>query len=70
MALMDKSACEFCLTTRELTTLYDIALMMANNYDLKTSLEKSMKILKNSLHLTNCTIHLLEDDILTVFASD
>ncbi|WP_321469470.1 sigma 54-interacting transcriptional regulator [Halarcobacter sp.] len=70
MALMDKSACEGCLTTRELTTLYDIASMMANNYDLKTSLEKSMKILKNSLSLTNCTIHLLEeDDTLNVFAS-
>jgi len=69
MALMDKSACRDCLTTKELTTLYDIASMMANNYDLKTSLEKSMKILKNSLHLTNCTIHLLEDDTLTVFAS-
>ena len=70
MALMDKSACESCLTTKELTTLYDIASMMANNYDLKTSLEKSMKILKNSLSLTNCTIHLLEEDeILKVFAS-
>ncbi|WP_320035622.1 sigma 54-interacting transcriptional regulator [Halarcobacter sp.] len=70
MALMDKSACESCLTTRELTTLYDIASMMANNYDLKTSLEKSMKILKNSLNLTNCTIHLLEEDeMLNVFAS-
>ncbi|RXJ68516.1 nif-specific transcriptional activator NifA [Halarcobacter ebronensis] len=70
MALMDKSACEFCLTTKELTTLYDIASIMANNYDLHTSLEKSMKILKNSLHLTNCTVHLLEEDeMLNVFAS-
>lgn len=70
MALMDKSACESCLTTKELTTLYDIASMMANNYDLQTSLEKSMKILKNSLNVTNCTIHLLEDDdMLNVFAT-
>jgi Nif-specific regulatory protein len=69
MALEDRTACEGCLTTKELTTLYDIAAIISNHYDLKTSLEKSMKILKNSLNLTNCSVHLLEEDELTVFAS-
>lgn len=69
MALMDKTACAECLTLKELTTLYDIASVISNHYDLETSLEKSMKILKNSLNLTNCAIHLLDDDILEVFAA-
>lgn len=69
MALMDKTACMECLTLKELTTLYDISSVISNHYDLKTSLEKSMKILKNSLNLTNCLIHLLEDEILQVFAA-
>ncbi|WP_072679566.1 sigma 54-interacting transcriptional regulator [Arcobacter sp. LA11] len=69
MALMDKSACADCLTLKELTTLYDIASVISNHYDLETSLEKSMKILKNTLNLTNCTIHLLEEEKLEVFAS-
>lgn len=65
----DKAACETCVTTKELTTLYDIAAMIANQHDLQTSLEKSMKILKNSLHLSNCTVHIIEDEMLNVFAS-
>ncbi|AXX93194.1 nif-specific transcriptional activator NifA [Malaciobacter molluscorum LMG 25693] len=70
MALFDKTACMSCLTLKELTTLYDIASVISNHYDLETSLEKSMKILKNSLHLTNCSVHLLEEDnYLNVFAS-
>lgn len=69
MALQDKTACELCLTTKELTTLYDISSIISNHYDLETSLEKSIKILKNSLNLTNCTVHLLEEDELSVFAS-
>ena len=69
MAEFDKTACEACLTLKELTTLYDIASVISNHYDLETSLEKSMKILKNTLTLTNCSVHLLEDDSLTVFAA-
>ena len=67
--MFDKSACMSCLTIRELTTLYEISSVISNHYDLQTSLEKSMKILKNSLNLENCVVHILEDDILNVFAS-
>jgi len=70
MALMDdRGSCETCVTTKELTTLYDIAAMITNQHDLQTSIEKSMKILKNSLNLTNCSVHILEDEELNVFAS-
>ena len=67
--MFDKTACESCLTLKELKTLYDISNIISNHYDLQTSLEKSIKILKNSLSLENCVVHLLEDDILNVFAS-
>ncbi|WP_428023275.1 sigma 54-interacting transcriptional regulator [Arcobacter sp.] len=69
MSLFDNTACSSCLTLRELTTLYEISAVISNHYDLKTSLEKSIKILKNSLNLTNCTVHVLEEEILSVFAS-
>lgn len=69
MALFDRPECASCLTVKELTTLYEIASIISNHYDLDTSLEKSIKILKNSLHLTNCTVHVLEDEELKVFAS-
>lgn len=69
MSLFDKSACESCLTLRELSTLYEISAIISNHYDLKTSLEKSIKILKSSLHLINCTVHILEEEELTVFAT-
>ena len=67
--MFDKSACMSCLSIRELTTLYEISSVISNHYDLQTSLEKSMKILKNSLHLENCVVHIIEDDMLNVFAS-
>ncbi|MBD3829923.1 MAG: GAF domain-containing protein, partial [Arcobacter sp.] len=67
--MFDKSACMGCLTIRELTTLYEISSIISNHYDLQTSLEKSMRVLKNSLNLDNCVVHILEDDILNVFAS-
>lgn len=69
MSLFDNTACHSCLTLKELTTLYEISAVISNHYDLKTSLEKSIKILKNSLNLTNCTVHILEEDLLLVFAS-
>ena len=67
--MFDKSFCSGCLTIIELSTLHDIALIISNHYDLQTSLEKSMRILKNSLNLDNCVVHILEDDVLNVFAS-
>lgn len=67
--MYDKSACMGCLTIKELMTLYEISSIISNHYDLQTSLEKSMKILKNTLNLDNCVVHIIEDDILNVFAS-
>ena len=67
--MFDKSHCSGCLTIVELSTLHEIALIISNHYDLQTSLEKSMRILKNSLNLDNCVVHILEDDVLNVFAS-
>ena len=67
--MFDKTACGSCLTIRELTTLYEISSIISNHYDLQTSLEKSMKVLKNSLHLENCLVHIIEEDVLNVFAS-
>ncbi|RXJ58103.1 sigma 54-interacting transcriptional regulator [Candidatus Marinarcus aquaticus] len=69
MPLMDKAACQTCLTTKELTTLYEIASIISNHYNLDTSLEKCIKVLKNTLNLENCVVHILEDDELKVFAS-
>ncbi len=69
MTPFDRPECASCLTVKELTTLYEIASIISNHYDLDTSLEKSIKILKNSLHLTNCTVHILEDEELKVLAS-
>jgi Nif-specific regulatory protein len=69
MTPFDRPECATCLTVKELTTLYEIASIISNHYDLDTSLEKSIKILKNSLHLTNCTVHILEDEELRVLAS-
>lgn len=69
MPLYEKSTCKSYLTLKELSTLYDISTIISNHYDLETSLEKSIKILKNSLNLENCVVHLLEDEVLNVFAS-
>ena len=65
--MFDKSACMGCLTIKELMTLHEISSIISNHYDLQTSLEKSMKILKNTLNLDNCVVHIIEDDILNVF---
>lgn len=67
--MFDKTACMSCLTIRELATLHEISLIISNHYDLQTSLEKSMKILKNTLSLDNCVVHTLDEDTLNVFAS-
>jgi Nif-specific regulatory protein len=62
-------SCKKCLTTKELTTLYEIASIISNQYNLETSLEQSMKVLKNTLNLENCVVHVIEEDVLKVFAS-
>jgi Nif-specific regulatory protein len=65
---MQKS-CNDCLTTKELTVLYDISMLMSNYKDLQKSLEKSLSVLKKSLFLENCVIYTLEDELLTIYAS-
>ena len=61
--------CGDCLTTRELMTLYETAMVVSNSLDLVSSLEKALLILKNRLHLEKCVIHTLnEDGILSVYA--
>jgi Nif-specific regulatory protein len=61
--------CGDCLTTRELMTLYETAMVVSNSLDLVASLEKALLILKSRLHLEKCVIHTLnEDNLLTIFA--
>lgn len=61
--------CGDCLTTRELMTLYETAMVVSNSLDLVASLEKALLILKNRLHLEKCVIHTLNDEnLLTVYA--
>ncbi len=61
--------CEICLTNKELKVLYEISLLVSKAYDLETSIEKSLRILKNGLELNNCVIYLLEEERLNTFAS-
>lgn len=61
--------CEQCLTHKELKVLYDIASLISDSRDIQKSLEKCLLALKNSLHLDNCVIYKLEDEVLNVFAS-
>jgi len=62
--------CGECLTTKELTTLYETATVVSNSSDLVASLEKALMILKNRLHLEKCVIHTLNDEnLLSVYAS-
>lgn len=62
-------SCQKCLTTKELMTLYEIASIISNQYNLETSLEQSMKVLKNTLNLENCVVHVIQEELLNVFAS-
>ncbi|MGM0534143.1 MAG: sigma-54 interaction domain-containing protein [Campylobacterota bacterium] len=61
--------CEICLTNKELRVLYEISLLVSKTYDLETSMEKSLRILKSGLELENCVIYLLEEERLNTFAS-
>jgi Nif-specific regulatory protein len=50
--------------------LYDIANLISDSRgDVKGALEKSLKALKNSIHLDNCVIYKLEDEVLNIYAS-
>ncbi|WP_041959545.1 sigma 54-interacting transcriptional regulator [Sulfurospirillum arsenophilum] len=61
--------CGDCLTTRELMTLYETAMVVSNSQNLVASLEKALFILKTRLHLEKCVIHTLNDEnLLTVYA--
>jgi Nif-specific regulatory protein len=69
MLAFDYLNCGDCLNTRELTMLYEIAVVMSNSVDIAASLEKTLYILENRLHLKSCVIHTLSDDnLLTVYA--
>ena len=61
--------CADCVTMQELDVLYETALLISNHQALEQSLEKSLEVLKKSLHLENCVIYTLEEERLTVFAS-
>ncbi len=62
--------CSTCLTQRELSVLYDIANLISDSRgDIVGALEKSLKALKSAIHLENCVIYKLEDDMLNICAS-
>lgn len=60
--------CGECLTTKELMTLYETAMLVSNSQNLVSSLEKALLTLKNRLHLEKCVIHTLNDEVLSVYA--
>jgi len=67
---MEMGDCQNCLTSRELTVLYDIANIISDLTEgLVNSLERSLEILKNRLSLENCVIYRVEDENLNVYAS-
>ncbi|MBU1667379.1 sigma 54-interacting transcriptional regulator [bacterium] len=61
--------CAECITMQELDVLYETALLISNHQELEQSLEKSLEVLKKSLHLENCVIYTLEEERLSIFAS-
>jgi Nif-specific regulatory protein len=54
---------------KELSVLYDIAGLISDSRDVVSSLEKSLSALKNSLHLENCVIYKLEDEMLGIYTA-
>lgn len=53
----------------ELSVLQEIAEYISDSREIEKSLEKSLKVLKNSLKLDNPVIYLLEDELLKIYAS-
>jgi len=66
---MNNYNCTDCITMQELDFLYETALLISNHQELEQSLAKSLLVLKQNLHLDNCAIYTLEDDVLHIFAS-
>ncbi|HHC11334.1 MAG TPA: GAF domain-containing protein [Campylobacterales bacterium] len=66
---MSIDSCAECIRGEELDVLYQTALLISNHQNLEKSLEKSLIVLKKILHLDNCAIFTLEEEILTIFAS-
>ncbi|MFA5502174.1 MAG: sigma 54-interacting transcriptional regulator [Sulfurovaceae bacterium] len=54
--------CKTCLSNRELSVLYDIAMNISDSRDAVKSAERSLAALKESLQLENCAIYRLESD--------
>ena len=67
MVPYDSKCCD-CLTAKELTTLYETAMVVSNSQDLVLSLEKALYILKSNLYLEKCAIHTLNDGVLSMYA--
>ena len=61
--------CDYCLNNKELSVLYEISLLISKAYDIETSINKSLQILKTNLNLDSCALYLLENGVLNVFAS-
>lgn len=54
--------CNTCLSNRELSVLYDIAMNISDSRDAMKSAERSLSALKESLQLEHCAIYRLESD--------
>ncbi len=54
--------CNTCLSNRELSVLYDIAMNISDSRDAMKSAERSLIALKESLQLEHCAIYKLESD--------
>ncbi len=54
--------CNTCLSNRELSVLYDIAMNISDSRDAMKSAERSLIALKESLQLEHCAIYRLESD--------
>ncbi len=68
---MNEQSCIDCnnVCQLELSVLQEIAGYISDSRDMEKSLEKSLKVLKNSLKLDNPVIYLLEDEMLKIHAS-
>ncbi|HHD75314.1 MAG TPA: GAF domain-containing protein, partial [Campylobacterales bacterium] len=61
--------CARCVTMLELNVLYEMSALISDHQKLEESAEKSLEILRKTLHLENCVIYTLNEDLLTIFAS-
>jgi len=61
--------CSHCVTMLELNVLYEMSAIISDHQKLEESTEKSLDILRKTLHLENCVIYTLSENILSIFAS-